>query len=305
MANTGKKVYRWLVEYDKQTMKPTGRRKLNNPKDADYVEPVKDLTMCPLAEVKWQGRQPVCNIVEVKPAVGNNPPRLMRNGTKHYQKRVKLIDDIEIQQEDNIEGQGDGPYIHDEFDGKLCECQVVDESFDYCVIKFENFEIQDEYSDGIAVYARAVGEQLSFYSQHIVGLSHSNAIFSKDNNQKIIEFTRDSTYEKHMFLIDYRIVKQLLNIYNFNIQFNCIWWGIEPPYQQQDVKATFYLYQGGAMKKTNDGFVNEQGKLLKQFDINIVVQGYNKGQWPCDYSKTTKVFDVGFYYNQQYLVIDK
>lgn len=47
MANTGRKIYPWLIQVDDSGM-PTGLRKPNDPSDPDYVAPIVDYVDCPL-----------------------------------------------------------------------------------------------------------------------------------------------------------------------------------------------------------------------------------------------------------------
>lgn len=58
MANTGNKVYQFLVQVDSSTMTPTGLRKANVVGDPDYVAPVQDYTLCPVTA--WQPINPAC-----------------------------------------------------------------------------------------------------------------------------------------------------------------------------------------------------------------------------------------------------
>lgn len=48
MANSGLKIYAYLIEVNDRTGQPTGRIKNNLATDPDYIPPVEDLTMCPL-----------------------------------------------------------------------------------------------------------------------------------------------------------------------------------------------------------------------------------------------------------------
>jgi hypothetical protein len=47
-VNNGLKIYTLLVEYSTLTGIPTGRTKPNVPSDPDYIDPVEDLTTCPI-----------------------------------------------------------------------------------------------------------------------------------------------------------------------------------------------------------------------------------------------------------------
>lgn len=58
MANTGRKIYQFLVQVDATTNEPTGLRKANVVGDPDYVAPVTDYVKCPV--VAWQAVDPSC-----------------------------------------------------------------------------------------------------------------------------------------------------------------------------------------------------------------------------------------------------
>ena len=48
-SNTGKKIYKDLIEVYEDTGEPTGATKPNIPTDPDYIPPVEDLDMCPIS----------------------------------------------------------------------------------------------------------------------------------------------------------------------------------------------------------------------------------------------------------------
>lgn len=58
MANSGRKVYQFLVQVNATTGVPTGLRKSNDPADPDYAAPVIDYTKCPVSA--WQAIDPAC-----------------------------------------------------------------------------------------------------------------------------------------------------------------------------------------------------------------------------------------------------
>lgn len=99
MANTGLKIYQFLIQVDATTLIPTGLRKANVPGDPDYVLPVADYIDCPI--VSWVATDPSCVL-----SGGIN------TGFQQFANRARLTNGtLDGYAEANTNGGGLGPYF--------------------------------------------------------------------------------------------------------------------------------------------------------------------------------------------------